>query len=377
MLMLAALMVPASAVRNDGVDIFPREVATGTDFTHTVFAEFSTATWCPYCKYAHAALKNIYANGWYPFYYVSLVYDENVHAAERLNDLSTYYLPTVYFDGGYLVEVGGDPQTTQGYYNESIIACGARQVADVDVSLSVMWMGNATMKIDVSAYNNEVLGYEGYLKVYVTEISSARGWLDTGDHPYTFAFLDYAMNGDIQIEAKDTWQETIIWNGNEHTDGNGGTFGDIAADNIMVIAALFNGEWHQGYAVPPNEQPFDAYYVDDATAAVPSVDTSPPQISLETPREGYLYLMGKEVIPLGATVVIGSVVVSADANDAETGVSVVEFYVDDTLQSTVSSSPYEWVWDGPAFFKHTLKVAAKDFAGNTAAEEREVWIFTI
>ena len=40
---------------------------SSADFTHTVFAELSTATWCPYCRYAHAALRNIYANEWYPF----------------------------------------------------------------------------------------------------------------------------------------------------------------------------------------------------------------------------------------------------------------------------------------------------------------------
>jgi len=377
LLILAAIMVPASAVKIEDATISPQMANSQTDFTHTVFAEFSTATWCSYCKYAHAALKDIYAHGWYPFYYVSLVYDENVHASGRLDDLNTYYLPTVYFDGGYLVEVGGDPQTTEGYYNESIISCGARQVSDVDVSLSAMWMGNATMKIDVAVYNNEVLGYEGCLKVYVTEISSARGWLDTGDHPYTFAFLDYALNGDVQVGPKETWQETVIWNGNEHTDGHGGTFGNITADNIMIIAALSNAEWHQGYAVPPREQPFDAYYVDDTAAAIPGMDTSPPQATVEIPKEGYLYLMGKEIVPVGATVVIGAITARADANDAETGIGVVEFYVDDTLQSTVSSYPYEWLWDAPAFFKHTLKVVAKDFAGNTASDEREIWIFNI
>jgi hypothetical protein len=31
----------------------------------------------------------------------------------------------------------------------------------------------------------------------------------------------------------------------------------------MVIAAVFNDEWNQGYSYPPSENPFDAYYVDD------------------------------------------------------------------------------------------------------------------
>ena len=50
------------------------------DFTHTVFAEFATATTCGYCKYSHAALKTIYASGDYPFYYVSLICNKNSKA---------------------------------------------------------------------------------------------------------------------------------------------------------------------------------------------------------------------------------------------------------------------------------------------------------
>ena len=53
------------------------------DQTHTVFAEYGTATWCGYCKYAHGALKNIFAEGNYQFYYVSLVDDKNSYAAAR------------------------------------------------------------------------------------------------------------------------------------------------------------------------------------------------------------------------------------------------------------------------------------------------------
>jgi glutaredoxin len=55
----------------------------GNSYTHTILGEFGTATWCGYCKFAHAALKNIYAGGWHPFYYVSLVCDKNTHGLQR------------------------------------------------------------------------------------------------------------------------------------------------------------------------------------------------------------------------------------------------------------------------------------------------------
>jgi len=33
------------------------------DFTHNVLGEYGTATWCGYCRYAHGALKELYAEG--------------------------------------------------------------------------------------------------------------------------------------------------------------------------------------------------------------------------------------------------------------------------------------------------------------------------
>ena len=36
----------------------------------------------------------------------------------------------------------------------------------------------------------------------------------------------------------------------------------------MIVAAVENDEWHQGYSYPPSSNPFDAYYVDDAVTYV-------------------------------------------------------------------------------------------------------------
>jgi thiol-disulfide isomerase/thioredoxin len=71
------------------------------DQTHTVFAEYGTATWCGYCKYAHGALKEIDSEGNYDFFYVSLVDDKNPTAASRNDEYNIYGFPTVWFDGGY------------------------------------------------------------------------------------------------------------------------------------------------------------------------------------------------------------------------------------------------------------------------------------
>jgi len=75
------------------------------EFTHTVFAEECTATWCPNCPMAADALHNIFESGDYPFYYVALVDDMTKIAKQRNMDyggifLKIYAFPTVYFDGG-------------------------------------------------------------------------------------------------------------------------------------------------------------------------------------------------------------------------------------------------------------------------------------
>ena len=107
----------------------------GNIYTHTVLGEFGTATWCGFCKYAHAALKNIYSGSWHPFYYISLVCDVNTHASQRASsELGLTGYPTVYFDGGYRTNVGaGSEEAAQSAYNISIVDCGIRDVSDVKI----------------------------------------------------------------------------------------------------------------------------------------------------------------------------------------------------------------------------------------------------
>jgi hypothetical protein len=84
------------------------------------------------------------------------------------------------------------------------------------------------------------------------------GWIDYGGVPYTFPFLDYAFDQALSIPAGNSWTNTIQWDGTSHG------FPSITENNIMIIAAVFNDEVHQGYSYPPSSNPFNAYYVDDA-----------------------------------------------------------------------------------------------------------------
>jgi len=268
------------------------------DFTHTVFGEFGTATWCGYCKYAHGALIELYGEGQLDFFYVTMVADKNTNANTRCGEYNLYGYPTLWWDGGYEVDVGaGSVESAKTAYTSSINTCGSRSVNNIDLFLDVDWMGpnnpipedsgedvqvdaelswtDSEMDISVSIDNNEGSTYGGTLRVYVNEVETSMGWIDSGGVPYTFPFLDYAWNEDIEISSGSSWDDSTTWNGKDYDDGYGNDFGGITQDNTMVIAAVFDDEWHQGYSNPPNGNPFNAYYVDATAGCLAGVDTDP------------------------------------------------------------------------------------------------------
>ncbi len=124
------------------------------NFTHTVFVEEGTATWCPYCPAMASALHGIYESGDYPFYYVALIDDKSPGASERLRtDYNIYGFPSAFFDGGYRVYVGGD--ANQNQYRTRIKSCGQRDVHEMNLTLSVEYIDSGDLKINVSIKNNE------------------------------------------------------------------------------------------------------------------------------------------------------------------------------------------------------------------------------
>ena len=231
--------------------------------THIVLGEYGTATWCGYCKYAHGALKEIYKNDWYDFYYVSLVCDKNTHSYYRaINQLGLTGYPTVYWDGGYTQNVGaGSIPSAMAAYNVSINNCATRTVANIDLTISVNWLGGTSMSITVTVTNNQGTVYNGYLRCYVTEIASSMGWYDTGGHLYTFPFLDYAFDQSITVPASGgIWSNTVTWDGATHNDGYGHPFTSITQDNTFIIASVFASsggyvDETAGYRVGSNRPP--------------------------------------------------------------------------------------------------------------------------
>jgi hypothetical protein len=251
-------------------------------FSHDILGEFFTLTTCTYCKYAHKALKNLYARNNLPFYYISFVCNKNEHASERYGELDIFVTPTVAWDGDYVRDEGApNIQEAMDKYNASIISCGNRTINNIDLLLNIEWLGavnnlpkdgadnlsvntflrwtNSEMKIDVEAYNNEPINYNGHLHLYVTEINSTF-WKDQYGDPYTFAFLDYAFNQNININSGGTFVNSIYWDGIDYNDGYGNNFENITQDNIMVIAAVFDENNN---------------YLDETLGLIAGIDTDP------------------------------------------------------------------------------------------------------
>jgi len=267
------------------------KASTEEGYSHNILGEFFTYTTCQPCKYAHAALKNLYKGGWHPFYYISMVYDKNKWAKQRHDELNVYASPTVVWDGGYRRDIGAsDVQSAMTKYNTSIIKCGNRNVADIDLSLDVTWLGavnpdpedNETnvpieqimewtvtaMDIDVTVDNNKASQYNGHLHVYVTEVNSTY-WDDTWDYPYTFAFLDYAWNEDVTISGGGTWDDSTEWDGADHHNGGYGGmeyFDELYQDNCMVIASIFDEDNND--------------YTDETAGFLAGVNTGPKMFDL-------------------------------------------------------------------------------------------------
>jgi len=98
-----------------------------------------------------------------------------------------------------------------------------------------------------------------------------------------------------------------------------------------------------------------------------------PAIIITKPVENYLYVSGRETIPLPMTVIIGTIDVKAKINGIYEDIEKVEFYVDGELQATDFEEPYMWSWDKPTFLKHTLMATAYHNTENISSDDVIVW----
>ncbi len=301
-LIICGLVFSVISIDNATAEGVKEPRGTRQPFTHTVFSEEFTATWCGHCPYVADALYNIYQSNDYDFYFVAMITDVNNDAGTRASEYSIPGYPTTVFDGGYETKVGStndDTAQTEEDMRPLIESCGEREdVWDLDVDTHAYDLGAPVIYIDVVVTNPVNSEYNGHIRSYITEISSRYNM--TSGNPYHFGFIDYAFNEDITIPAGEVWEDSITWDGSEHQDANGDYFSDIDPTNIMVITAIFNSEINIGGYDPPYSGPqykFEAHYLDEgdsATLILPEYGlemTSPSLAESVDPGEDAIYTL--------------------------------------------------------------------------------------
>ncbi len=329
------------------------------DFTHYVFVEIGTTVCCEACAQVHVDLDEYFESMNFPFYYVSLPI-ENQKADDYLANYNILGYPTVYFDGGYVTIYGAVDWKSK--FEKKITAAINRQVPKVIINITAEWIeNNEEIEINIILENYETTTYEGQLKVYLTEIVSTK-W--QGDQPYSYAFIDFAVNKNIEILSNDstTVRKTI--------DSS-----DLDPENLMIFAVVFNSEKQVGYSLPPDKNSFDAYYADAVdTTKVIKGGNLPPKTGISSPTLGYTHRFGtaKRISKLGKTILIGRTKIVADVSD-DSSIEKVEFYINDKLMETITEEPYEWKWHSFAIGKKTITVKSYDDEGKTSTAKMNVW----
>jgi beta-lactamase superfamily II metal-dependent hydrolase len=123
----------------------------------------------------------------------------------------------------------------------------------------------------------------------------------------------------------------------------------VTTDGLSIFTVSADGLVHQG----PNELVAAglprSFTIDDTGGG--GVDTVPPATSITAPASG--------------ATLSGTVSVAASASD-NVGVTKVELYLDGTLQSTDTTSPYSWSWNTTTATNgsHSLTSRAYDLANN-------------
>jgi len=380
------------------------------DFTHIVLVEEATATWCSNCPVAADVLhKKFNSSGKPDFYYVSMVEDKNTKAHNRLyNDYNILGFPTVFLDGGYGVIVGSSD--FEKNFNEKLSEVKNRKTPKLLLNLKAKWNeSRKELTTTVTIENKETTTYKGHIRVYVTEINSP--WSDWNGNPYHFAFIDYAVDDDIEIQSNKNQTITKTWNAGP----------DIYPENLWIVATVFNQKSTKEYSDPPeNKQQFNAYYADATTATRVAEGSLPPSIGISSPKCGLRYVFGKEkhriftgevffskekikvlkamiqatyfgnsepvyelyekgVLERSCANIFGKITIKTNVQ-AEAGVEKVEFVIKGgfrQIKETVTEEPYEFTWDTFALGRYTIVVKLYDKEGKTATDSIDVIAFIL
>ena len=93
-------------------------------------------------------------------------------------------------------------------------------------------------------------------------------------------------------------------------------------------------------------------------------DNTLPVIVITRPGPGIYFMDSMRLLPFSYPLIFGQITIRVEAKDNGSGISKVEFYINDILKGNVSEAPYEYLWDEAAFGFFTLEVKTYDKVGH-------------
>ncbi|MCJ7697625.1 MAG: Ig-like domain-containing protein, partial [Thermoplasmata archaeon] len=182
----------------------------------------------------------------------------------------------------------------------------------------------------------------------------------------------------------------LSWSGGDPDSDDFVTY-DVYCGTVLPLIKIATNQTGTSHAIGPSQYSTKYYWKivawdnHQASNASPlwsftsKTDTTLPTIKITSPIKGFLYVNFGDVItrkiPIFiTTLVVGKIEVTATATDSQSGISRVEFYVDNELKATDTTASYTWTWlEWGYFFPYILKVKAYDCVGNQNSAEMRVW----
>ncbi len=260
---------------------------TGAGFTHTVFIEEGSATWCVNCPNVAADLHAIEETGSYLFHYASLVAEtpnQTEPAYSRLlADLNRPGYPCLYYDGGFTTVIS---DLGQAAIESALSTAGARTVPQLDMVARMDHLGSDQFRVyyrvvfesdanqpalipnaptgDGSGSAGEELSFQAVSNDPESDsLYYQFDFADAGDDTWYGPFASgtpaqvthtWTSDGsyDVSVRTRDIWGETSGWSAslsvqiggsccNLRGDINHGGYGPDISDLVYLVGYMFGG----------------------------------------------------------------------------------------------------------------------------------------